>query len=323
MYRLVLWSGSNVARLDQLIDDFLASARARGLSPKTIREYRFPLNEVLLPYCRKHGLTEPEQLTRSALDRLSAQLLDEGGKSGRPLSRHTIASYLRSVNVFLSWAQSEGEAVAARAKAPKSSKRLIDVLSREEITAMEDTATAERDKLIVRVLADTGIRVGELVNLTVNDLIERDRTHYLRVGGKTGERMVPIPRLYRRLLRYAQRGRPRDVPSDRMFISLRRRPGGDYGPLTASGVEQVIQDLGASAGITKRVYPHLLRHSYATWALTRGMNPIMLANILGHTSLAMIQNVYSHLTPTDAYEAMVRAQAEDERFVPAASIPKR
>jgi integrase len=241
--------------------------------------------------------------------------MDEGGKSGRPLSRHTIASYVRSINVFLSWAQAEGEAVAARAKAPKTNKRLIDVLSREEITAMEDVAKAERDKLIVRVLADTGIRVGELVNLTVHDLIERDRTHYLRVGGKTGERMVPVPRLYRRLLRYAQRGRPRDVPSDRLFISLRRRPGGDYGPLTASGVEQVIQDLGAQAGISRRVYPHLLRHSYATWALTRGMNPIMLAHILGHTSLAMIQNVYSHLTPTDAYEAMVRTLAEDEHGV--------
>ncbi len=299
-------------RLDQLIDEFLASARARGLSPKTLREYRFPLREVLVPYCERHGLTEPEQLTRAALDRLSTQLMDEGGKSGRPLSRHTIASYVRSINVFLSWAQSEGEAVAARAKAPKTTKRLIDVLSREEIAAMEDAAPTERDKLIVRVLADTGIRVGELVGLTVHDLIERDRTHYLRVGGKTGERMVPIPRLYRRLLRYAQRGRPREVPSDRLFISLRRRPGGDYAPLTPSGVEQVIQELGASAGIAKRVYPHLLRHSYATWALTRGMNPIMLAHILGHTSLAMIQNVYSHLTPTDAYEAMVRTLAEDE-----------
>jgi integrase/recombinase XerD len=203
------------------------------------------------------------------------------------------------------------------------------VLSREEIQAMEDRATAERDKLIVRVLADTGIRVGELVNLTVHDLVERDRSHYLRVGGKTGERMVPVPRLYRRLLRLAQRGRPRDVPSDRLFISLRRRPGGDHGPppggdhgpLTASGVEQVIQDLGTQASIGKRVYPHLLRHSYATWALTRGMNPIMLAHILGHTSLAMIQNVYSHLTPNDTYEAMVRTLAEDDTVPAAASGP--
>ena len=105
--------------------------------------------------------------------------------------------------------------------------------------------------------------------------------------------MVPIPRLYRRLLRYAQRGRPRDVSPDR-------------------GVEQLIQDLGVRAGISKRVYPHLLRRSYATWALDRGMNPVMLAHILGHTSQAMIQNVYRNRTPTDAYEAMVRALAEGE-----------
>lgn len=301
-----------MAEVNQLVEDFLASVRGRGLSPKTLREYRFPLKEVLLPFCRRHDIAEVEQLTRPALDRLSAQLLEEGGKSGRPLSRDTVASYLRSINVFLSWAEAEGESVAGRAKAPKSNKRLIDVLGRDEVQAMEDAAVTERDKLITRLLADTGIRVGELVRLTLNDLIERDRTHYVRVGGKTGERMVPIPRLYRRLLRYAQRGRPRDVPSDRIFISLRRRPGGDHGPLTASGVEQLIQDLGVRAGISRRVYPHLLRHSYATWALNRGMNPVMLAHILGHTSLAMIQNVYSHLTPTDAYEAMVRTLAEEE-----------
>ena len=58
---------------------------------------------------------------------------------------------------------------------------------------MEDAAVTERDKLMVRLLADTGIRVGELVRLTLNDLVERDRTHYVRVGGWTGERMVPIP----------------------------------------------------------------------------------------------------------------------------------
>src|SRR5262249_44801950 len=124
------------------------------------------------------AIGDVEQLTRPALSGLSAQLLEEGGKSGRPLSRHTIASYLRSINVFLSWAEAEGESVAGRAKAPKSSKRIIDVLSRDEVQAMEDAATTERDKLIIRLLADTGIRVGELVRLTLDDLIERDRTYY-------------------------------------------------------------------------------------------------------------------------------------------------
>ncbi|TMD52622.1 MAG: hypothetical protein E6I85_10050 [Chloroflexi bacterium] len=56
----------------------------------------------------------------------------------------------------------------------------------------------------------------------------------------------------------------------------------------------------------------MLRHSFVTWSLTRGMNPIQLAQIVDHTSLAMIEQVYSHLTPTDAYDAMLLVlQAED------------
>jgi len=74
----------------------------------------------------------------------------------------------------------------------------------------------------------------------------------------------------------------------------------------------MIKIIGQVAGVEKRVYPHLLRHSFITWSLTRGMNPIQLAQIVGHTSLAMIQQVYSHLTPSDAYDAMLRVlQVED------------
>jgi site-specific recombinase XerD len=109
------------------------------------------------------------------------------------------------------------------------------------------------------------------------------------------------------------RRRPKDAVSTRVFLSHRRRPnGGDYKPLTTSGVDQMIRNVAAMAGITKRVYPHLLRHSFATWQLSRGMNPIQLAQILGHSSLTMIQAVYSHLSPVDAYEAVLRTYREEE-----------
>jgi site-specific recombinase XerD len=81
-------------------------------------------------------------------------------------------------------------------------------------------------------------------------------------------------------------------------------------PLTVRAIEKAIEDARERAGITKRVHPHLFRHSYATWALTRGMNPIMLAQVLGHNSLTMIHAVYSHLSPNDSYEAVVRILTE-------------
>jgi integrase/recombinase XerD len=91
-----------------------------------------------------------------------------------------------------------------------------------------------------------------------------------------------------------------------MFLSLRRRADGEYLPVTGSGVGQMFDVVADRAGINKRVYPHLLRHSFATEALRRGMNPIQLAQILGHSGLQMIDQVYSHLTATDAYDAMMR-----------------
>jgi integrase len=63
-------------------------------------------------------------------------------------------------------------------------RRLLDVRSRDEIQALEDAAVSERDKLIIRFLADTGMRAGELVGLRTSDLVDRDRNHFVRVTGK-------------------------------------------------------------------------------------------------------------------------------------------
>jgi integrase/recombinase XerD len=139
----------------------------------------------------------------------------------------------------------------------------------------------------------------------------RDRATYLRVRGKgSKERLVPLPRLSGRLRRFiVGRG---EQDSERLFLGLRRRPGGSREPLTLSGLQKMIRSLAREAGFTQRVYPHLLRHSFATHALATGMNPIQLADILGHTGLTMIVRNYAHLSNRDAYEAMVRLFRTDK-----------
>jgi site-specific recombinase XerD len=81
---------------------------------------------------------------------------------------------------------------------------------------------------------------------------------------------------------------------------------GQYDALTGSGVYQVVKDAVARARITKRVYPHLLRHSWMTEMLRRGMNPMQLSFIAG-ASLQVIEQHYTHLTKEDAYESMLSA----------------
>src|SRR5215469_3228376 len=262
---------------------------------------------VFLPWCAREGIAEPPQLTTRLLERFLAELIEHGGKRGE-LSRNTVWTYVKAVRSLLAWAKTEGEEVKAEARLPKLPQRLVEVLSREEIQRIEDVAETERDKLIVRLLADTGIRVGELVKLRTSDFVERDRNLYLHVQGKGArERLAPLsPALARRLRRYTERSRPADANGDRLFLARRRSVSGEHEPITDSGVQQMIRNLGERAGIGKRVHPHLFRHSAATYMLQRGMNPLLVAQVLGHTSLAMIQRVYAHLTPTDAHQALMQ-----------------
>jgi len=305
--------------ISRLITDYLQDRRAGGVSPKTVRIYADALSSVLVPFCASRGVTEPADITSRLLNDLGAGLIDGSlSRTGRPLSKATVHSYMRAVNTFLDWARTEaGETVTGKARLPTVGRRVLDVLSREEVQAMEDAAATERDKLIMRMLFETGMRLGELLALTPDDLQSSGGKAVLTVRKGKGDRgrLVPVsPTLSRRLRRYADRGR-REAHSDRLFLGLKRRPStGDYEPLTESGVEQMVRNLAETAGIRRRVYPHLLRHSMATDFLRRGGNPILLQQILGHTSLAMITQTYQHLNFGDAHDELMRVlQSTDRR----------
>jgi integrase/recombinase XerC len=162
------------------------------------------------------------------------------------------------------------------------------------------------------------MRVGELMQLRPEDFHVKDRRHEISVHGKGDrDRIVPLlPALYRRVEKYAVRTRPRDTASTRLFLGLRRsRRSGSYEALTVRGVEQMVRAAGDRAGLRNaadRCHPHMLRHSFVTNALRRNMNPMNVKQIVGHTSLRMIDQVYSHLTVTDAHEALLRMVGGDQ-----------
>jgi len=201
----------------------------------------------------------------------------------------------------------EDEVPDGKVRLPKLGRPVKDILSREEIERLEDTARTERDKLIIRVFGDTGLRVGELVRLRTEDLVTRQRKNFLHVRGKADlDRLVPIiePALWRRLQRFV-RGRPADDTSDRLFLGLKRRAGHEeLLHLTESGVQQMIRLSAREAGVKKRVHPHLFRYSAATWMRTKGLDPLTIARVMGWTSLRMLQRLYDQASPTDDFDAM-------------------
>lgn len=302
----------------QLVREFLADCERRSrlpadnddrLSRKTIREYRQPLEQVLLPFCDREGIADAAELDGDALERLRDHLTTNGARSGKTLKTPTVNSYLRAINVCLSWAEKRHKGNGARVKLYKLKRPRYDVLSRDEIARIEAAAERERDRLIVRLLADTGMRVGELVGLRTGDIKSDGGRVFLTVNGKTDERDVPLmPDLHKRLRRYINETRPKKAESDRVFLALRRRPGGGVEPLTESGVQQIIRELGETAEIGRRVYCHLFRHSFVTDKLNRRMSPIHLKEMVGHKSMAMIDRVYSHIKPADVYEEFARVE---------------
>jgi integrase len=218
-----------------LVDAFLADCRARGLSIRTVEWYRDTLRREFLPWCARENITDPAQLTPALVGSYTARLLDVDGPRG-PLSRATVRGYVRAVRVFLGWTEKEGGAtVGASPKLPKAEKVLFDVLSREEIQQMENVAKTERDKLIVRVLADCGLRLGELLGPRTEDLQEHERGEYaikVRDKGDRDPLFRVAPALQQRLKRHLSRrhlgaGNP-------VFVALQKGAASHYALLTKS-----------------------------------------------------------------------------------------
>jgi integrase/recombinase XerD len=309
-------STNAASSLTALVDDYLMACRARGLARSTIEgSYGYPLRSVFLPWCEANDLSEVAQLGTRQMNALSVALLDHGGKDRRQLSKASVHSYLRAIRSFLRWCKHEGEGKAAKPPLPRLPRFLRDVLDRDEIDCLEAGAETERDRLIVRLLGDCGLRASELLSLQPEQIIRHERQANLHIHGKgERDRFVPLPpSLLRRIDRYVRIGRPKDATCAEIFVGLRRDRRGGYEPLTRSGVLQLVRRAGYRAGIEKRVYTHLMRHSFITNCLRDGMSPILVARIVGHSSLRMIERVYSHMTNEDAYDAMIAMYARSEK----------
>jgi integrase len=271
--------------LEQAGHEWLAHLRAEGRSVKTLYDRERNLFAIVLPHLKEQGVTEPEKVTSRVLDQLAVDLA-AGGRSPA-----TVATYMRDAKSFLRWLAAEGD-LEKTPVFPKVAQPLRhpEVLSDAEYKKLVVTAERQhpRDALMVRVMGEAGLRASEVIGLREEDLMELTGGRYqLRVVGKGNkERLASLPpdlgRDIRRFIRKRQQG------SGRIFLS-RMRTLGEYRPLTKDALTHMIERLGLTAEIDKPVHPHVLRHTFATRAAARGVDPLMLADQLGHTTLTMVR----------------------------------
>jgi integrase len=284
------------------IEDYLRACRARGVRPATIHDsYGYSLRGVLLPWCQREEIVSAAGIDARTLERYAGELRDRVTREGRPLSPATVWTYLKAANLFLKWYASEHDATAPRIRLHQPAGKRVDTLDRDQIRDLERAAPTERDRVIVRLLADTGIRPGELVSITGADLRRSGNRHYVRVRGKTGQRDAPVSAALFARLRSLSRSD--DEP---IFVSLRNdRRTGKHEPLTVNGVRQAIRDLGINAGIQSNLNPYVFRHSCCRWLLLSGQSTIVVEAIMGHGSAEMIRKHYANIGVDDAHDRLM------------------
>ena len=196
---------------------------------------------------------------------------------------------------------------ALAAPAPRQPQVEPETFSEEEERRLIQAAQSDRDRFLIEFMMRTGLRLTEVTNVTLDDIIDGPDGAYLRVrqGKGAKDRIVPLDtktaRFSRRLGSYIRNTRPASTQYRHLFLSSRTDPKSkDHKPLKPSAIKTLMKRISEETGI--HAHPHKFRHTFATRALRAGVDSLVLQRALGHTTLAMV-NRYVHYQPTDMLDA--------------------
>ena len=263
-----------------------------GHSANTVESYLRDLRRMG-EFATARGLRDPDRLTRALLRDFVYQLKDLG------LSPASIRRSVSAIRTYYGFLVGEGRVhddPSDRLESPRRGRVLPDTLSVQEVEALLGSPSlnhplAWRDRALLELAYGAGLRVSELCSLGLTDLLLAE--NLVRIFGKGGkERLVPIGRsVIGAASVYLHQMRPtldRGKSKSRVFLNARGEP------LSRVGAWGIVKRATQRAGITKRVTPHTLRHSFATHLLEGGADLRAVQEMLGHADLSTTQ-IYTHV----------------------------
>jgi len=289
--------------LDMYIRYLLAE---KNLSPLTLRNYRSDITHFQT-YLHAEEDADPLSANRMMVRRYLS-VLKEGGMAGASLTRKV--STIRS---FYRYLVREGKLASSPLTglvAPKRERRLPHILSEAELSSIIDSADDNkprglRNRAILELMYASGVRLSEVVGADLRHLDLEERTLLVRGKGNK-ERIVllgtPAEKAIRR---YLSQGRPRLCTGAEMALFVNR----DGRRLSGRSIEKIVRKHALKAGLDERVWPHLLRHSFATHLLDGGADLRVVQDLLGHAS-AQTTQIYTHVTEEKNRQKLVQIRKE-------------
>lgn len=265
-----------------------------GLSANTRQAYERDLRL----FCKTLGFKNSDALVNVSREQITGymtQLKEKG------LAAATIARKLAAIKAFYRFMTAEGYMDANPAEVVEAGTKGIKlprVLSEDEVVRLlnqPDITTAEgfRDRTMLEVLYATGMRVSELINLTL-ERVDLNMKYIIAFGKGSKERIVPLGSVAAEFLQqYLEKVRPKLAHEERNTNIVFLAFGGHE--LTRQRFWQIIRAYGRKANINKALTPHILRHSFATHLLDNGADLRSVQELLGHSDISTTQ-IYTHLT---------------------------
>lgn len=267
--------------------------------------------EVFAEWCELQQLCiEQVRAThiRKFIDEISKRI---NPRTGKQVSSYTTHGYAQVIKGFLNWCSKEDELedlvsskVAARVDMPKVDQTIIETFTPEMIRAMLSVCSKEytdvlaaRDRAIISVLVDTGIRASELCGLTLDNVHLEAFDAFIKVMGKgRKEREVSLGKTARTALhKYITRYRKADKQEQHVFLNRYNQP------MSVNGLDQMLYRLEEWAHIKGvRVSAHTFRHTFAVNYLNNGGDVYKLSRLMGHTSVSITEVYLKAVKAKDA-----------------------